>query len=372
MGRTHLFQLDAIYPQLVFYTDDEIALWSDGSRDVSVWARNGDAEDVFVFPSGVSRRPGSGRIQVFQTDSALVRADPSSSSGSAYQIASVDGVRELPNIRSELRRTNGAEWCGFAERAMHRFDARTGALRSEEVGELLHGGQAGGDCLALTRDSAGAVFVRVLSAEGLESTLLPGVVEVEGAFSSAPLRESTVHRELGLVAVEGRLAMIEGGADGLDVGRGISEVALDPSTGSLLVLESRLYLSPGETSRLFRVPEDSPAVLVEAFERSMSPNPCQTLATWPYIEQPASGTVLEGRVVRCEALGEGRSRLVVVDTLTGDTTVLGDRELTLSVPVRGTDGLTVWKEPSRVLVLDVGEDGQVVLEALAIPGAAAN
>jgi hypothetical protein len=337
-----------------------------------VWARNGDAEDVFVFPSGVSRRPGSGRIQVFQTDSALVRADPSSSSGSAYQIASVDGVRELPNIRSELRRTNGAEWCGFAERAMHRFDARTGALRSEEVGELLHGGQAGGDCLALTRDSAGAVFVRVLSAEGLESTLLPGVVEVEGAFSSAPLRESTVHRELGLVAVEGRLAMIEGGADGLDVGRGISEVALDPSTGSLLVLESRLYLSPGETSRLFRVPEDSPAVLVEAFERSMSPNPCQTLATWPYIEQPASGTVLEGRVVRCEALGEGRSRLVVVDTLTGDTTVLGDRELTLSVPVRGTDGLTVWKEPSRVLVLDVGEDGQVVLEALAIPGAAAN
>jgi len=91
-------------------------------------------------------------------------------------------------------------------------------------------------------------------------------------------------------------------------------------------------------------------------------NPCYFARRWPYIDGPVSA--VDGLVVKCEAQGERLSRLIVIDPISRERTILGGRDLTLSGPVSSSEGFTVWKEHDRVLVLELSEEEEGMLELL--------
>ena len=359
-GRTHVFILKEAYHSLIFVSDDDAAIWSDDSGEVTVFERDASSEDIYVFPTGELRLPGSGVVRAFSTNTALVRAG--SPSEEVYSVVSADGRRDLPVVEYETVTRDA--WCGFANGAIHRADARTGEVRSERVDEVLEGGQAGGDCVALVRDGAGGVSVRTVASTGIRDEVLPGVAEVDEPFESELFRRFLLHEGLGLVVVEGQMVRVRDFDDPLRL-RDVARLRA-PQAG---ILAYHIEDSPdGQgTYRLIRFGTDGVADVIEE-HRPTTPstpgNPCNALLglSWPYV---ISGGILAEPVLRCEpAAAEDASRLVVVDPSSDERKILGGRELRLSLPFVSRQGFTVWKEPGRVLVLEVSLEEEGMLELL--------
>jgi len=358
-GRTHAFELDPFPSLLLFLGDRDVAVWSDESGEVMVLDRDASEEDLFFFPTGELRVPGSGAVKVFRRDFGLVPARPSSSSGNRYQLASVEGLTELPEVDWASRDTR-RDWCGFDERTIHRVDLGTGARRSERVAEVLEEGRAGGDCVAIVKNAVGEVSIKVVASAGVRDTPLSGVTEVSEPFSSGALGKFLTQEQLGLVAVEGEVVRVRDFGSRL---RDLGDAApLDRSEGGIIAYQHDTSVIGASTFRLIAFGADGIADVIEEFEGRIGMNPCYFARRWPYIDGPVSA--VDGLVVKCEAQGERLSRLIVIDPISRERTILGGRDLTLSGPVSSSEGFTVWKEHDRVLVLELSEEEEGMLELL--------